>query len=901
MKNTYKSFALLCMGLAAVACVEENFEPESSKIDTTPGNEIVFTASAGIEDGFKSDRKTKTVYGDKDVTNKMIEINWVSGDKISITSPQATGVDVGHYQVSANSQNNDEYEEAHSASKLTRLGDAGLQWTTEKRYDFYAVYPSVMNDAAASLTKKGVFTGVVPREQTFKGGALVQATDENKKSGYIATPNMEYAFMTAKSDYSRIKEDGTQNNDPINLQFNSLVTALQFDITAGTISNTVKDQVTGDFVKSYDIVSVSLISASKNISGTFEYDIANNDYKSTNTATTLSNRVIMHFEDDPVVLKSGGDFLDVTFFLLPEEIPAEDLQLQILFKFGSTQLSRTATIKHALSPGKKYIFNDVKLEDFTKDIEAGSWFDTIDPNTLLSQLSIPVASNVFATKENNFEEKSIQQVLDYESLWNLGVRGFELVNRRTVTKSWGRYSVDNDWSLSGAHFVCDEVAHEDDNVTFGKAFETLASKLKQNPKEFLVVFCTYQAVSDGYNPDGYVKQLLNYLDAFVASETNGFSKEDFIQITSSTKVADAQGKICVIIRPGDDDRYENQTNSSSEVNYGNADKRTSSIVLESSGKVDWSANVTLISDWGTAFDVWDRRYEGVARESTFETEYYHGTNRSPKLEQIENWLWGVSSSSTQYVNVSNYNNFNHGSTWPKKRDKFDYEHAVKRTGVSKAYIQEWARVSEGRFYAWTGITSTNSRNRHFWVDWPDSYTEKLEAIDGLFKMSVAELGLNSDNIYINSLSGYLISSDIKEGQYPFKFRFDGFTYNDWGTTKSDINDQGKGGDHPLLAYKLNKYVYSILSGEETMQDGSKLAPGPWGFVMMEHIGNKSKGEDDMSIKLVDLIMMNNFKLDLTTITPSGGQGGEGGGSTGSASVKDYDSVYLDGQNAISFE
>ena len=35
------------MGLAAVACVEENFEPESGRIDTTPGNEIVFTASAG--------------------------------------------------------------------------------------------------------------------------------------------------------------------------------------------------------------------------------------------------------------------------------------------------------------------------------------------------------------------------------------------------------------------------------------------------------------------------------------------------------------------------------------------------------------------------------------------------------------------------------------------------------------------------------------------------------------------------------------------------------------------------------------------------------------------------------------------------------------------------------------
>jgi hypothetical protein len=32
--------------------------------------------------------------------------------------------------------------------------------------------------------------------------------------------------------------------------------------------------------------------------------------------------------------------------------------------------------------------------------------------------------------------------------------------------------------------------------------------------------------------------------------------------------------------------------------------------------------------------------------------------------------------------------------------------------------------------------------------------------------------------------------------------------------------------------------------------------------MLEHIGNKSQGNDDQSLELVDLIMMNNFRLDL---------------------------------------
>ena len=79
--------------------------------------------------------------------------------------------------------------------------------------------------------------------------------------------------------------------------------------------------------------------------------------------------------------------------------------------------------------------------------------------------------------------------------------------------------------MKTAHFVCDEVAHEvvdntsDDYIDFGIAFETLLGKLKQNPNETLVLICTYQAISDGYDPNGYVQQLLNYFDELVANNT----------------------------------------------------------------------------------------------------------------------------------------------------------------------------------------------------------------------------------------------------------------------------------------------------------------------------------------------------------------------------------------------
>lgn len=877
MKKTYLTFALLSSALAVSSCVDEIFVEDKPIYDTTPGNEIMFTASAN----YSSDvPKTKTVYGDTSLADKdeannpgekgTIEINWVEGDKVSIVSPQAQGADVAHYEVIPSEIQDGKYEGDHNAA-LLRLGDAGLQWTSEVGYDFYAVYPTVLDNNSASLTKEGVFTGVMPREQTYL--ELKPATDEkSKKSGKVAVPNMDYAFMTATGSYSRINENGTSNTDAVNLQFESLVTALQFDITAGALTNLVDKNNHNTQIESLDILSVSLTSAKHNIAGNFECVFQPSKKVSyTNTSTSTSNVVTMNF-DDPISLGSG-EFLDATFFILPETIEAKDLTLRILFKLGTSTLSRSAIINKEIIGGKKYCFNDVQLEDFSGTIDGGSWFDTLAPEILMSQLSIPVASNVFATYDNGFGGTSEQQVMTLDELWSVGVRGFELVNRRTVTKRGSSYSVNNDASLANAHFVVDERPHENISAgavdTFGEAFNSLATKLQQNPDEFLAIFCTYQAVNDGYDPDGYVRQLLTFLDEY----SEAHSEQRFIQITSTTTVEQAKGAIAIVIRPGDDDRYETNFGSSTT-------KLTANIPLTSKNGNDWSGSnpdkcVTLIADWGTAFDVWDRRYEGVARESTFETSYHWGSVRrqnSTSLIQIEDWLWGVGSDdSGNYSNLSGEYNFNAGKDWPTKREQFNYEHSA-NNGI-RAFVQEWARVAvNGSIPDYSnsaGYSGYNDSYRnsypytyaYLYFNWPDSFIEKKKAIDGLFELSVNELNKKNNSVYINSLSGYLIDKNAP-GFYPFKQQAKNAAFSS-GNFTFDVKNQGKGGNHVRLAYELNKYVYGILSGDQSLTTtGAKLAPGPWGYVMLEHIGNNSQGSDDKSLDLVDLIMMNNFRLDL---------------------------------------
>ena len=213
MKNIYKSFALLCMGLAATACLEENFEDNKPHYDTTPGNEIVFSANGGIVSG---NIKTRTEYGDtfdsdNNNVDDAIEVKWLTGDKIDIMCPQSP-VKVATYRIEGADFTVDENGNKthnHAATTLNRLGDAGLQWSSSEEYDFYAVYPSLKYadtsdedfNGSFSLSEEGKLNGVIPVEQKYS--ALKRSTSDDEKYMYVASPDMRYAYMTASSTYNK--------------------------------------------------------------------------------------------------------------------------------------------------------------------------------------------------------------------------------------------------------------------------------------------------------------------------------------------------------------------------------------------------------------------------------------------------------------------------------------------------------------------------------------------------------------------------------------------------------------------------------------------------------------------------------------------------------------------------
>ena len=912
MNKYIKLFALAGATFLLGACQEE-LGLESGAI--TPGNEILFGANAYFENG---EPQTRTVYGD--IVGDQIEVLWVPGeDCMDIACPQAVGA-AGHqaeYMVSAEDAttagSGDKTAADDKASVLVRKSPVGLQWSASRTHNFYAAYPSKNQIAARAVGKleqkdieklgmtvsydqetnaeTATLRGFIPVDQSPAAENITGSPSD----GWEVKPDMTYAYMVANASHTR-GAGGT-----VSLLFKPQVTALEFEIVSSDLTGTDPNATYPQF----SILGVQLFSKDgQQMAGQFDYTYPLTE-SGTGTFTKVAangyEKITQTFGDG--LLVNEGKAVKVTFFMLPGETfnhnSSGDLGLTVIYGVGNNPQVKTATLMKEITPKKKYFFSNVKLPAITENVSGSSWFSALNPNTYVSQVSIPVAGNVFANTTYGTNIANAQQTLDYVTLWNRGVRGFEL-----VTQSNGSRKGD-DVTLADQKFVCTENIIPN-SPTFDVAFTTLASYLKQNSSECLVLLMSYQPSNDGFNPDRYVKQLINYLDSFVTKNTYGYTKDDFVQIKSGTTAEDLQGKIAIIIRPGDDDRYESATT-------------TANISL---GK--WNNNLILIQNWGAAFDAWDKRYEGFARQSTYVTnsKYQGSKNGHQNLPQVEDYLWAVSSQENSYtIAVAGNNEYNNAgsSDWKGSfaekvlpKQNFNFKHTITGNTAGNAMIQEWMRVSpineqlnnkgiyayvqQKQWLVWHDVYS------YLYVKWPESISDKKKAIKTLFDISTKNRGKNSQDLYINVLSGYYIDwhndGNYIKGLLPFKQEFKFKIKGDLSNYNETITPtaQGKGGNHTLYSYDINNYTYNLLSANPGTTDGLSQT-GPWGLVVIDHIGTTQVKElgssttktvsDDKSMNLVDLIMLNNFKFPLATKTqttstdeviPGQGKDPEGGAS-----------------------
>ena len=829
-----KSILILCACAAFAGCSEDDLVVKRPAI---PGSEVQFGATAYMSNG----NGTRTVYGD--AVGNQIELRWVEGDKIDIACPQAAeGRRKAAYEIVETTIVGDENSIDNSqATKLEKLGEYGIQWGEPGKHDFYALYPSSESFDATERGKIGIdaggVNGYLPVNQDPTN---VTKVTKDGKTNYILEPDMRYAFMVAQNSVDSRVVGATG----VSLQFEPLVTALQFELTAPKIINNTTEST------ELTITAVSLNTVNEqNICGSFQYRFQGGAITGTNE--TGFSRITQTVPSNVKLNAGTGNTVDVTFFVLPSANIADgNLRLQVFYNHNGSPYVKTLKIGKELTARKKYYFRNVQLPQIDAKVQGSTWFSALAPNVYISQLSIPVAGNAFSNyydKENPQYYK--EQTSNYIELWNKGVRGFEF-----STSHGSGYDYSKTGTLEDNRFVCNgqamEVKSNGQTVTFGYAFRALATELAKNPNECLIIICNYKTYgSTGNDCQQYVKDLEAWLT------TNDTINEKLVKLTPSSTVKDLRGKIAIIVRPGED-AYSKIATSEIEVT---------------------NTNLTLVQDWGTCIDKWNRRFG-----STYAIE---GAFAKTGETKIEDYLWGVSTSEDPFT-VGDYGrDFVSGYPTTDDPTKHIYDHNTNETGQT-VHVQEWARIIPKNSFAASPFCSDLSdlhiQSNHFlWLKWPESYTQKINMIKETVAASMATKGGTTVNkLFINSLCGYYPVKALPASYYPYNTSYS-YRSGFLGavTVSFTLKDAGAGGDFVTCAYDLNKWFYKYLT-VENVDDKGVLKQGPVGLVMLNHIGNTTDHADDNSLDLVNWIMMNNFKFPLAT-KPSetiGGGTGTGGGT-----------------------
>lgn len=497
----------LCAILTLGACSEESSETVVNPVQT--GDEINFGSSLP-EDGIA----TRTIYGAPDTENRVFPVYWEDGDEIAIYCPQASmpATKLARYRISA--PTTEPY--SSTATAVTRIGDAGLQWGKDDLHKFYAFYPS---SGVKGTESTGDFDLEIPVNQD------VRKFCRDKDGNWQSDVNTELALMYA---YRGQKKTTTGENTNIDLQFKPLSTILEIVVQGPNNTNETLT-LTNINVETTDGTPIV---------GQFHAQITPGS--DTDEAYTEGSTVTFTSEDGDKVVnnlsiecswKENGETRFVTLeqgqklyvkaFMLPtKDINSKNIKITVSTTKGAVHKTLVnGDQSFTIAPHK---VNRVTLPALKTDFETAYWMNSLDPNIYLTELSIPGSKMTVETTENGASQA--YQATTIEQQYKDGVRAFILQTERY--QPWG-----------GDAYI--RLARTGTRLT--EVLNDISSYLlesKSNGKnEFAFVLVTYQS------GDGSQKDWMNLLQSTI----NGISQEVIYKekIGPETTLGDVCGKIVV--------------------------------------------------------------------------------------------------------------------------------------------------------------------------------------------------------------------------------------------------------------------------------------------------------------------------------------------------------------------
>lgn len=860
MKNCKYLYLWAVACFAISACEDDDIVPTRPTVTpAADGSEIIFGARAGFENN--GDGTTRTEYADLHYTyngKKYQRIDWVfDDDKIEIFSPNTANTSNSHYIVrnagiEAEDTASTVVDHQNDFAYLERIGDSSLQWNGDDTHTFYAMYPSSMmfvDDPEKTLetgvymdSENAVVNGIIPTSQQ-------PITVEKTTNGYVAKPNMDYAYMVAKSTASR--EDGQ-----VGLTFMPLVTAVEIELTMPDESTDFPDITIGEIQ----------VASTKPIAGSFAADISGWDGKSatdiscqyaeTNTANDFI-QITTRIEKDgtyiPVPL-ADGQSLTFTVFLLPGT-DVSDLTIR-LSDVGAGYTSKTLKLAEGktLAPANiKTRITGLRLPT-PFEVDANKWMAQLNDTVSLARLSLPGTGNSFSylAQDNTSTTYPTDpdyykaQLEDFDTQWRLGIRAFEVVCPHNTTD-------DND--LGNVSVRCNnEIVYQADGtaLTVREVCDMIMEKLNTHEDEAAMLIITYQptgsiSTSEARNPATFMTGLNQLYSELVT--TYGTNK--FVTFSPELKLIDrdesgnmveatsARGKLMIVARP-------------TQFDEDNATVRSAALAAVGTN------NYLVVDGCGAGKDKWGKRGYRINGSLAADIKDAVTSGTSQILENYMYYNQWYNPLQPDYPDASSTS-----ISWPTwdgvvTKDEYgDYKYAAKGSGDDfTVWFQEWARVVDEDFkvmFMENGFLYTFAN--YFW--WRESYTQKYNDVVHAFDLAISNTGEYKNYVFINSLCGYMLDKQNRTSYSPYMNVSNG---TDW-----EFSVGGQSGLIGDLASELNTDFYNHV-----LQSGMNEKTGPTGIILMDRVSASTTAGG--SHYLPGTIIANNFKFGKGL----GSDGGDGG-------------------------
>lgn len=512
-------------------------------VEPKPGQEVEFSISY-------RDVNSRTVYGDEvnDGTGHYFPVKWVSTDQVFLMSADCNP-STAQYKVGFDKGTQE------SAETLVKIGERGLQWSTNPTGTFCSIYPY---DKADRATANPAARTVTVRMPHIQNDTVVVGNDKAK-------PDMNAAFLYAETA-------GVQNGAPVKLHYYNLATALRFVL-----------QGPADNGKSVMIQEVTLIAPGQQIAGNFTLEFPDGSTANENGVVSerptftpgppdgenLYDRVILYSRyanSANLELQSGQSIELNAFFMINENTDLKGkgwkLQVRTLNKLYTINISDAVEGKDLiLKPGEIHRLGDLpKLpNESTAEWNVENWMTNIPRNTYISEVSVPGSWN---SLNGQFQTLAgtVPSVNDIISQYGIGARAFHFDarwkwSRNALGSGVSSGSVANlgiaDGTKSYKVGLTGTRVMNPGAVDFAEALNTLAAQVKED--EYMILMCTF-AQGSYENPDKAwytaISEACNNIayngNIFDARITRFDAKSNPITLANTT-VKDVLGKLIVIV------------------------------------------------------------------------------------------------------------------------------------------------------------------------------------------------------------------------------------------------------------------------------------------------------------------------------------------------------------------